>query len=72
MADADEVSQLFSDLEQCEKSGNYIKGLKIANKILEKIPNDKDAFQCKIVCFMQQGKFHDALQILKSSRVKKG
>ncbi|CAB3998810.1 Signal recognition particle subunit SRP72 [Paramuricea clavata] len=72
MAAASEVSQLFSDLEQCEKSGNYIKGLKIANKILEKVPNDKDAFQCKIVCFMQQGKFHDALQILKSSRVKKG
>ena len=40
--------------------------------VLEKLPNDKDAFQCKIVCFMQQGKFHDALQILKSSRVKKG
>ncbi|XP_028391158.1 signal recognition particle subunit SRP72-like [Dendronephthya gigantea] len=72
MAAASEVSQLFSDLEQCEKSGNYIKGLKIANKILEKVPNDKDAFQCKIVCFMQQGKFHDASQILKSSRVKKG
>ena len=32
MAAANEVSQLFSDLEQCEKSGNYIKGLKIANK----------------------------------------
>jgi hypothetical protein len=32
MAAASEVSQLFSDLEQCEKSGNYIKGLKIANK----------------------------------------
>ena len=40
--------------------------------VLEKVPNDKDAFQCKIVCFMQQGKFHDALQILKSNRTKKG
>ena len=40
--------------------------------VLEKVPYDKDAFQCKILCFMHQGKFHDALQMLKSSRIKKG
>lgn len=72
MAAVNEVSQLFSELEQCGIAGNYTKGLKVANKILEKIPNDKDAFQGKIVCFIQQGKIHDALQILKSNRIKKG
>lgn len=100
MAAESEVSQLFGELEQCEITGNYFKGLKVANKsmkklfisccvlgrfavcyftcfslfflVLEKVANDKDAFQCKIVCFIQQGKLHDALQMLRSWRVKKG
>ena len=51
MAATKEVSQLFSDLEQCEKSGNYIKGLKIANK--SKMLLSIEFLCCVFLCFAQ-------------------
>lgn len=37
MAAESEVSQLFGELEQCEITGNYFKGLKVASKSMKKL-----------------------------------
>ncbi|XP_062518352.1 signal recognition particle subunit SRP72-like [Corticium candelabrum] len=62
------VEQLYSQLQVCGKKGDYAKGFKIASQILGKSPDDAAAFHCKIVCLVQQSKFKDVLQLLKSHR----
>lgn len=66
MADKDEketrIKNFFKDLVRCEQSENYAAALKVCNKILNEDPHNKKAFQCRIICLIQESKFKDALE----------
>jgi signal recognition particle subunit SRP72 len=58
---APNLTNLFADLHRLGQSGDYERALKVANKILAENQQDEKAFHCKIVCWLQMGKFEEAL-----------
>eukprot|EP00118_Oscarella_pearsei_P001004 m.6346 g.6346 ORF g.6346 m.6346 type:complete len:657 (+) comp15629_c0_seq2:75-2045(+) len=63
-AEGPTIPQLFSQLDLCGKNGDYTKGFKVATQILRRAPTDPEAFQCKVVCLLQQSKFKEALKLM--------
>eukprot|EP00794_Sanderia_malayensis_P005626 gene5626-6322_t len=60
------VEQLFTQLRNLAKVGDYAQAQKIANKILKEIPNDTDALKCKVICLLQQSCFSEGLDVILS------
>ena len=58
------VPKLFSQLQVAGEDGNYKKGLKIAESILQLSPEDRDALHCKVVCLVQISKFQEANKLI--------
>ncbi|XP_012281414.1 signal recognition particle subunit SRP72 [Orussus abietinus] len=56
------VSSLYAELNKLGQSSEYERALKTANKILTISEEEEPAFHCKIVCFIQLGRFKEALQ----------
>ena len=69
MAAAEKVTvpQLFSQLRLCGEDGEHERGIKIANKILELAPEDRDAFRCKVASMVQLGQFQETITLLKKN-----
>ncbi|XP_067036524.1 signal recognition particle subunit SRP72-like [Acropora muricata] len=61
------IPQLFTELDRFGKDRNFEKALKIANKILQEKPDDKEAFHCKVVCLIHQSCFREALDVINSA-----
>lgn len=58
------IPKLFSQLQVSGEDGDYKKGLKIAERILQVSPEDKDALHCKVVCLVQISKFQEANKLI--------
>ncbi|KAK2187665.1 hypothetical protein NP493_158g04070 [Ridgeia piscesae] len=58
---------LFADLQRLGQNGQYDRAIKVVNKILQESPEDETAFTCKIVCFIQLGKFEEALAAIRKN-----
>ncbi|CAH3122603.1 unnamed protein product [Pocillopora meandrina] len=61
------IPQLFTELDKFAKDGNYVKAQKIANKILQEKPDDKEAFHCKVICLIHQSCFREAVDVIRSA-----
>ncbi|XKL66531.1 hypothetical protein PGB90_009951 [Kerria lacca] len=60
---------LYSDLQKLEKNNDYEKALTVCEKILEQIPEEKEAFHCKIVCLIQLSKFKEAYTAVETRKI---
>lgn len=61
---ANNLTNLFAELNRFGQQGEYERALRTSNKILQ-LPEgreDAKAFHCKIVCLLQLGKFEDVLK----------
>ncbi|XP_020610040.1 signal recognition particle subunit SRP72-like [Orbicella faveolata] len=61
------IPQLFTELDRFAKDGNYAKAQKIANKILQEKPDDKEAFHCKVIALIHQSFFREAVDVINSA-----
>ena len=57
-----DTTSLYAELAKQQNNHEHEKGIKTCNKILNVAPTDATAFQCKVICLMQLGKFETALQ----------
>ncbi|KAK2716271.1 signal recognition particle subunit SRP72-like [Artemia franciscana] len=55
---------LYKNLKECDQNGDYEKAIRIANRILKEFPNEDRALKCKIVCLIQNSRFHEALALI--------
>ncbi|XP_025107993.1 signal recognition particle subunit SRP72-like [Pomacea canaliculata] len=51
----------YADLNRCGQTQEYEKAIKIAGRILHHFPGELKAFQCRVVSFILQDKFEEAL-----------
>ncbi|KAJ8941871.1 hypothetical protein NQ318_001723 [Aromia moschata] len=58
------IATQYAELNRFGQNGEYERALKAANKILGVAPQEGLAFHCKIICFIQLGKFEDAITLL--------
>ena len=58
------VPRLFTELQLSGEDGDYEAGLRLAEEILSRSPEDKDALHCRIVCLIQLSKFHEAIKLI--------
>ncbi|CAH3021478.1 unnamed protein product [Porites evermanni] len=66
-ASSPSIPQLFTELDRFGKDGNFEKAQKIANKILQEKPDDKEAFHCKVVSLIHQSCFREAVDVINSA-----
>lgn len=57
-----DTTSLYAELAKQHNNHEHEKGIKTCNKILNVAPADATAFQCKVICLMQLGKFETTLQ----------
>ncbi|ELU13722.1 hypothetical protein CAPTEDRAFT_98316 [Capitella teleta] len=62
------VTALYVDLQRAINNGDHEKALKVSSKLFGDNPADDRAFHCKIVSFIQLGKFDDALLTMKKNQ----
>uniref|UniRef100_A0A914V267 Signal recognition particle subunit SRP72 n=1 Tax=Plectus sambesii TaxID=2011161 RepID=A0A914V267_9BILA len=69
MASSSDASskQAFMELAKADRSGDYDRALKAANRILKNHPKETIAFKCKLVCLIQMSKFEDAVQLIRKT-----
>ena len=60
------IPKLFSQLQVLGEDGNYKKGLKLVERLLQLCPEDRDVLHCKVVCLVQLSKFQDANKLIDS------
>ncbi|KAF5303892.1 hypothetical protein FQR65_LT08086 [Abscondita terminalis] len=58
------ISTAYVELHRFGQNGEYDRGLKVANRILQLSPQEEKAFHCKIVCLIHLSKFNEALQMI--------
>ncbi|XP_064630339.1 signal recognition particle subunit SRP72-like [Lineus longissimus] len=72
MAQPKEVNlqAFFAELNKYGQNQEYDRALKVANKILQEVHDDEEAFHCKIVCLIHLNRFEDVLtQIRKNPKI---
>ena len=57
-----DTSSQYAELSKLTQIQDYEKAAKLCNKILNVAPSDGTAFHCKLVCFLQMGKFEEVLK----------
>lgn len=65
-AEEPNIPKLFSQLQVLGEDGNYKKGLKLVERLLQLCPEDRDVLHCKVVCLVQLSKFQDANKLIDS------
>lgn len=65
-----DLTACYADLNRCGQKQEYEKAIKLAGRILHHFPKEEKAFQCKVVCFMLQDKFEDALAAINKDKEK--
>ncbi|KAI0231459.1 Signal recognition particle subunit SRP72 [Lamellibrachia satsuma] len=61
------LTSLYADLQRLGQNGDYDRAIKVVNKILQEAPEDETAFRCKMVCYIQLGKFEEALTAIRKN-----
>nr|KAG5711405.1 hypothetical protein BaRGS_025832 [Batillaria attramentaria] len=65
-----DLTALYADLNRCGQKQEYEKAIKLAGRILHHFPKEEKAFQCKVVSFMLQDKFEEALTAIGKDKEK--
>ncbi|XP_061896020.1 signal recognition particle subunit SRP72 [Entelurus aequoreus] len=58
------TASLWTEVNRCGQSGDYTRALKALSKILQENRDDVTALHCKTVCFVQNGNFKEALNLM--------
>uniref|UniRef100_A0A2K5EG77 Signal recognition particle subunit SRP72 n=1 Tax=Aotus nancymaae TaxID=37293 RepID=A0A2K5EG77_AOTNA len=58
------VPALWSEVNWYGQNGDFMRALKIVNKILQINKDDVTALHCKVVCLIQNGNFKEALNVI--------
>uniref|UniRef100_A0A8C5LRX3 Signal recognition particle subunit SRP72 n=1 Tax=Leptobrachium leishanense TaxID=445787 RepID=A0A8C5LRX3_9ANUR len=58
------LASLWSDVNKAGQNGDYTRALKSLTKILQVAKDDVTALHCKVVCFIQNGNFKEALNVI--------
>lgn len=70
MAAEPNIPRFFTELQLAGEEGDFDNGLKIAERILSLVPDDKEALHCKVVCLVQQSKFQEAVKVIDAASKK--
>ncbi|XP_076469233.1 signal recognition particle subunit SRP72-like [Babylonia areolata] len=60
----------YADLNRCGQKQEYEKAIKLAGRILHHFPKEVKAYQYRVVCFMLQDKFEEALTAIGKDKEK--
>ncbi|CAI4233371.1 unnamed protein product [Auanema sp. JU1783] len=66
-SEAGGLYQCLSDLVRVDDTGDYTKGLQVANKLLRRYPKEVYAYKCKVIALIQLGQYDDALTLIKKT-----
>ncbi|KAM4708495.1 signal recognition particle subunit SRP72 [Discoglossus pictus] len=61
------LASLWNDVNRAGQNGDFTRALKSLNKILQVARDDVTALHCKVVCFIQNGSFKEALNVIHSN-----
>eukprot|EP01116_Phalansterium_solitarium_P012259 TRINITY_DN28393_c0_g1_i1.p1 TRINITY_DN28393_c0_g1~~TRINITY_DN28393_c0_g1_i1.p1 ORF type:complete len:671 (-),score=327.00 TRINITY_DN28393_c0_g1_i1:85-2097(-) len=64
---AQSVELLFKELDSLIRDGDFNGAVSVCEKVLKIDPNDKDAFECKLVALIKADKYDEALRTLKEN-----
>ncbi|XP_046657297.1 signal recognition particle subunit SRP72-like [Daphnia pulicaria] len=58
------LTALYSELNKFGKNGDYSRAIKVAKKILQEAPDEVNAQNCLVVCYIQESDFKNGLSTI--------
>ncbi|KAK7102253.1 signal recognition particle subunit SRP72-like [Littorina saxatilis] len=65
-----ELTAWYAELNRCGQKQEYEKAIKLAGRILHHFPKEVKAYQCRVVSFMLEDKFEEALAAIVKDKEK--